>query len=90
MLVAPMDGVVSKRNLDPGCFAGANTVMLSLVDIGTVRLIANLVEKDFKRIDIGAQAVVEVDAFPGEHFVGPRQSRGPRVRPCDAHRDDGD
>ena len=56
MLVAPMDGVVSKRNLDPGAFAGGNTVVLSLVDIGTVRLIANLVEKDFKRVEPGAQA----------------------------------
>jgi RND family efflux transporter MFP subunit len=70
VLVAPMDGVVSKRNLDPGAFAGTNTAVVSLVDIGTVRLIANLVEKDFKRIQVGGQAMVEVDAFPGEQFVG--------------------
>ena len=70
VLVAPMDGVVSKRNLDPGGFAGTNTAVVSLVDIGTVRLIANLVEKDFKRIAVGGQAMVEVDAFPGEQFVG--------------------
>ncbi len=70
VLVAPMDGVVSKRNLDPGGFAGTNTAIVSLVDIGTVRLIANLVEKDFKRIAVGGQAAVEVDAFPGEQFAG--------------------
>jgi RND family efflux transporter MFP subunit len=70
VLVAPMDGVVSKRNLDPGAFAGGNTVVLSLVDIGTVRLIANLVERDFKRVEQGGQALVEVDAFPGEQFRG--------------------
>ena len=70
VLVAPMDGVVSKRNLDPGAFAGGNTVVLSLVDISTVRLIANLVERDFKRVELGEQATVEVDAFPGEQFVG--------------------
>ena len=70
VLVAPMDGVVSKRNLDPGGFAGTNTAIVSLVDISTVRLIANLVEKDFKRIVVGGHATVEVDAFPGEQFVG--------------------
>jgi RND family efflux transporter MFP subunit len=70
VLAAPMDGVVSKRNLDPGAFAGGNTVVLSLVDISTVRLIANLVERDFKRIEPGGHATVEVDAFPGEQFVG--------------------
>jgi RND family efflux transporter MFP subunit len=70
VLVAPMDGVVSRRNLDPGAFAGGNTVVVSLVDIGTVRLIANLVERDFKRIAPGAEATVEVDAFPGDQFAG--------------------
>lgn len=69
-LYAPMTGVVSRRNLDPGAFAGANTVVLSIVDIGTVRLIANLVEKDYKRVQAGAQALVEVDAFPNEKFSG--------------------
>ena len=69
-VVSPVDGFVGKRNLDPGAFAGANTVVLSVVDISTVRLVANLVEKDFKRVERGAEAVVEVDAFPGEQFRG--------------------
>jgi RND family efflux transporter MFP subunit len=69
-VVSPVDGFVGRRNLDPGAFAGTNTAVLSLVDISTVRLIANIVEKDFKRIVRGAQAVVEVDAFPGERFTG--------------------
>ena len=69
-VVSPVDGFVGRRNLDSGAFAGANTPILSVVDIGTVRMIANLVEKDFKRIERGAQAIVEVDAFPGENFTG--------------------
>ncbi len=67
---SPVDGFVGKRNFDPGGYAGANTVILSLVDLSTVRLVANLVEKDFKRVVPGAEAVVEVDAFPGEQFTG--------------------
>jgi RND family efflux transporter MFP subunit len=70
VLTAPMDGVVSKRNLDPGAFAGTNTAVVALVDISAVRLIANLVERDFKRVEPGGQATVEVDAFPGERFDG--------------------
>ena len=69
-VLSPVDGFVGRRLLDPGAFAGANTVMLSVVDIGSVRLVANLVEKDFKRIQAGVEAVVEVDAFPGESFRG--------------------
>jgi RND family efflux transporter MFP subunit len=69
-VVSPVDGFVGKRNLDPGAFAGTNTPVISVVDIGTVRMVANLVEKDFRRIDRGGQALVEVDAFPGEEFTG--------------------
>ena len=69
-VISPVDGFVSKRTLDPGAFAGANTVILSVVDISTVRLVANIVERDFKRVKTGIEARVEVDAFPGEHFTG--------------------
>jgi RND family efflux transporter MFP subunit len=69
-IVSPVDGFVGRRNLDPGAFAGTNTVIVSVVDIDTVRLVANLVEKDFKRVSPGVEARVEVDAFPGEKFAG--------------------
>jgi RND family efflux transporter MFP subunit len=67
---SPVDGFVSRRNLDPGAFANANTVILSVVDISTVRLIVNVVERDFRRVAPGVAAEVEVDAFPGEKFAG--------------------
>ena len=69
-VTSPVDGFVSKRVLDQGAFAGANTVILSVVDIGVVRMVANLVEKDVKRVQPGVSALVEVDAFPGEQFTG--------------------
>ncbi|MEO7189922.1 MAG: efflux RND transporter periplasmic adaptor subunit [Vicinamibacterales bacterium] len=69
-VMSPVDGFVARRLLDQGAFAGANTTMLSVVDISVVRMVANLVEKDFKRIVRGAQALVEVDAFPNEQFTG--------------------
>jgi RND family efflux transporter MFP subunit len=69
-VLSPVTGYVGKRNLDPGAFAGANTAILSVVDLSTVRMVANLVEKDFKRVERGAAAEVEVDAFPGEKFTG--------------------
>jgi RND family efflux transporter MFP subunit len=66
----PVDGFVSRRNLDPGAFANANTVLLQVVDIGTVRLVANLVEKGFKKVTPGVEAKVQVDTFAGEDFTG--------------------
>ena len=69
-IVSPVDGFVGKRMLDPGAFVGPNAPVLSVVDIRTVRLVANLVERDVKRVSAGTPAEVEVDAFPGEKFNG--------------------
>ena len=35
-----------------------------------MRLVANIVEKDLRRVQVGADAEVEVDAYPGEIFHG--------------------
>ena len=67
---SPVDGFVGKRFLDPGAFVGTNSPVASVVDIRTVRLVANLIEKDVKRVREGTPGVVEVDAFPGERFSG--------------------
>jgi RND family efflux transporter MFP subunit len=70
VIASPVDGFVGKRFLDPGGFVGPNTPVASLVDIRSVRMVANLVEKDVKRVTVGTPAAVEVDAFPGETFEG--------------------
>jgi membrane fusion protein, multidrug efflux system len=67
---SPVDGFVGKRLLDPGAFVSSNTALVSVVEIDRVRLVANVVEKDLRRIQIGATADVDVDAFPGEIFHG--------------------
>lgn len=70
IITSPVDGFVSKRFLDPGAFVGPNSPVASVVDIRTVRMVANLIEKDTKRVPAGTSAAVEVDAFPGEKFSG--------------------
>jgi len=70
IIASPVDGFVSKRFSDPGAFVGPNSPVAAVVDIRTVRMVANLVEKDVKRVHVGTAAAVEVDAFPGEKFSG--------------------
>jgi RND family efflux transporter MFP subunit len=70
IITAPVDGFVGKRTLDPGASVGVNTSFMSVVDIRTVRLVINVVEKDLRRINPGTMAQIEVDAFPGEKFSG--------------------
>jgi RND family efflux transporter MFP subunit len=70
VISSPVSGFVGKRALDPGAWVTPNSSFISVVDIGVVRLVANIVEKDLGRINSGMKADVVVDAYPGEHFVG--------------------
>jgi membrane fusion protein (multidrug efflux system) len=56
--------------LDPGAWVTTNSSFVSVVDIATVRLVANVVEKDLRHVTPGLHAEVEVDAYPGEKFTG--------------------
>jgi RND family efflux transporter MFP subunit len=70
VVASPVTGFVGKRFLDPGAFASQNSPIVSVVDISSVRLVVNLVERDVKRVTAGVPAEVEVDAYPGEQFNG--------------------
>jgi len=70
VITSPVNGFVGKRTLDPGAWVTPNSALLSVVDISTVRMVANVVEKDLRRISAGQRATVAVDAFPGEEFSG--------------------
>jgi RND family efflux transporter MFP subunit len=70
VISSPVEGFVGKRFLDPGASVSPNQPVASVVDIRVVRMVANLVEKDFRRVTAGTPAQVEVDAFPGEKFTG--------------------
>jgi HlyD family secretion protein len=70
VITSPVNGFVARRNVDPGAFVSQNAPLADVVDIGRVRLVANVVEKDLKELESGNQARVQVDAFPGETFTG--------------------
>ena len=59
-----------KRIVDPGAWVSQNAAVVSVVDISSLRLVANVVEKDLRAVNAGDQAIVEVDAYPGEKFNG--------------------
>ena len=70
VMVSPVEGFVGRRYLDPGAYVTQSTAVVSIVDIRLVRLVANLVERDLQRVHEGVKTRIEVDAFPGESFLG--------------------
>jgi RND family efflux transporter MFP subunit len=70
IITSPLNGLVAKRAVDPGAFVSQSVPVVDVVDIGRVRLVANVVEKDLKDLHAGNATRVEVDAYPGESFTG--------------------
>jgi len=70
IITSPVNGFVARRAVDPGAFVSPNSPLVDVVDITRVRMVANIVEKDLKQIGVGDTARVQVDAFPGEDFMG--------------------
>lgn len=69
-ITSPVNGFVARRAVDPGAYVSQNAPVADVVDITTVRLVANVVEKDLKQMKPGDATRVQVDAYPGETFKG--------------------
>jgi RND family efflux transporter MFP subunit len=76
-VVAPYDGVVTRRNLHTGAFSNARTseqpLIFTIVRTDKVRVTVDIPEKDARFLDLknpGKHAVhVELDALPGKKCV---------------------
>jgi HlyD family secretion protein len=67
---APMDGVVLRKNLEPGATAAPGAAIVTLVDPTDLWLRAYIPETDLGRVRLDQPARVTVDAFPGQPFEG--------------------
>jgi RND family efflux transporter MFP subunit len=81
-IISPVNGFVASRELDAGAWVTPNSAFVSLVDISTVRLVTNVVERDLRRIQLGLAADVEVDAYPGQKFLGRVSHMAPILDPA--------
>jgi multidrug resistance efflux pump len=69
-LTAPRAGLVSHKSVNAGELAAPGTTLLELSDIETVDLTVYIPETQIGRVKVGQQALVFVDAYPGEVFEG--------------------
>jgi HlyD family secretion protein len=70
VVTSPVNGFIARRAVDPGASVGQNAPVVDVVDISSVRLVVNVVEKDLKQLQAGDPTRVQVDAYPGETFTG--------------------
>jgi cobalt-zinc-cadmium efflux system membrane fusion protein len=80
-VVAPIDGVVTDRQVGPGQYlqAGSSTPVYTIGDLATVWLVADVREIDAPLIEIGQEVEVRVLALPGKVFKAKLTSVGSAV-----------
>ena len=67
---ASQQRVVGERFVDEGSMLAPNTPIVSILDIGTLIGVINVIERDYPKIKPGLPAVINTDAFPGQTFSG--------------------
>ena len=80
---APIDGTVLQININPGELAAPSALqpLLSIANLSTLNVRAELDERDIAEIKIGQAASVRAAAFPGKEFAGSVVSIAPLVEP---------
>jgi multidrug resistance efflux pump len=68
MIRAPLDGVVTARQIEPGEVLLAGAPALSIGELDRLTITVFLPEDRYGELRLGQEATVTVDAFPGEAF----------------------
>ncbi|MEJ7598405.1 MAG: efflux RND transporter periplasmic adaptor subunit [Kofleriaceae bacterium] len=71
VVTAPIAGVVTKRNITIGHMVDSDDqVLFEIVDTSSMRAEIEIPETELRRVRVGQEVVVTVDALPGSEFKG--------------------
>ena len=69
-LVSPVNGIVLEKSVNEGQRVMPGTMLYRIADLSEVWVEGEVFERDLALIEDGAEAHIEVNAFPGQHFMG--------------------
>ncbi len=71
ILRAPVDGIVSRKNAEPGMQVSIGQQLMALVPLDDVWVTANFKETQLQKMRVGQKAEIEVDTYGSSHkFLG--------------------
>jgi multidrug resistance efflux pump len=79
VVVAPRDGVVTRRSARLGEAAAPGAPLLAIAPLDELKLTVYVPEDRIGRVQLGAPVEVRVDSFPGESFAGAVTFISPRA-----------
>ena len=69
-IVAPFDAIVNWLDLEPGAYVQTGARLAELIDISAIEVEVGVSDRQVVILRPGDAAMLEVDVFPGEQFVG--------------------
>jgi len=69
-ITAPANGVVSRKNVQPGQVVAPGQQLFGLVASDRTWVVANFKETQLENMKVGQKVNIEVDAYPNEEFEG--------------------
>jgi cobalt-zinc-cadmium efflux system membrane fusion protein len=68
---APVSGRIIDLAVAPGEYQNdPAAVLMTVADLSTIWVTANVPEKDIQRVTVGEEANIDFAAYPGQHFTG--------------------
>jgi len=81
MVRAPISGVVTQRNVDPGAYLNVGDTLMSLANVDTLWLFANTYDEDYPYLKLGEVLAFDTPSLPEDHFTGKIAFIAPSVDP---------
>lgn len=69
-IIAPFQGEIVRRFVDAGALVSPSTPIVNLVHIDTLKVVANVLEKDIPLLKLGMKATIRAEAYPEKIFEG--------------------
>ncbi len=76
-ILAPVTGIVSKKNVEPGQYLQAGQTLLAVVPTNDIYVVANLKETQIENVRPGDAVLIAVDAYPHQPVHGVVESFSP-------------
>jgi multidrug efflux pump subunit AcrA (membrane-fusion protein) len=69
-ITAPFSGEISRKYVDAGALVSPSTPIANLIHTETLKVVANVLEKDIPLLKTGMKAKIRTESFPGKIFEG--------------------
>lgn len=70
LIIAPFQGEIIRKYIDAGALASPSTPIVNLVHTMTLKIVANVLEKDIPLLKPAMKAKIQTEAYPGKVFEG--------------------